>query len=212
MNGIFRYEGILNQTLCKIGKCMFLAALWLITALPVFTIGAANTALAYSVKKVREDQYGVWKPYWKSFRQNFRQATVTWGIIAIIHAVLILSCYCAYSMYSNKIIGFAFPLVTGILTMIIVMCSSYVFPSIAYFTNSTKMILKNCIMIAMLNFYWTLLLVLLSVATILGSILIPMGFLVVPALTMLGKSWILDKVFKKYMPREETIDMQPEER
>lgn len=206
MNGLFSYEGVLAQTLCKIGKCMCLGVLWLISALPILTIGAANTALAYSVKKVRADESGIFKLYWKSFRQNFSQATVAWIVVALLEAGSLVSCYCAYTMFLNGIVGAALPLVLVLLVAVIMMWACYVFPSIAFFTNSTKTILKNCVLLAIHNFLWSILLVLLSFFLVIGSVLIPMGFLVIPAVVLLVKSNILDRIFKKYLPQEETAE------
>ena len=106
-------------------------------------------------------------------------------------------------MFLSGIIGVGVPLLVSFLILLASMWAQYVFPYIAFFANNTKAILKNCFMIAVINFHWSILMVLILLASVLGSILIPMGFLVMPALGMLLKSYVLDKVFKKYIPSEE---------
>ena len=206
MNGLFSYEGVLTQTLIKLGKCMCLGMLWVVTSLPILTIGAANSAVAYTVRKVREDQDGVCKLYWKSFKANFAQATISWATVSVLFSLLIYSCYCSYVMFLSDIIGVAVPLVVSILVLIAYMWAQYVFPYIAFFANDTMTILKNCFVIAILNIHWSILLVLIALASVLCSILIPMGFLVMPALGMLIKSYALDKVFQKYQLTPEEIE------
>ena len=67
--------------------------LWLLTSLPVLTIGASTTALYYTTMKcIRNGQGGVVKMFFKSFKDNFKQATGI-GILALI-AVLYVSSTC----------------------------------------------------------------------------------------------------------------------
>ena len=44
MFGLFKYDGFLVQTCNKIVDCICLSLLWLVTSLPIVTIGAADAA------------------------------------------------------------------------------------------------------------------------------------------------------------------------
>ena len=68
--------------------------LWLLTSLPVLTIGASTTALYYTTMKcIRNGQGGVVKMFFKSFKDNFKQATGI-GILALIAGFI-----CVFDMY-----------------------------------------------------------------------------------------------------------------
>ena len=69
-NPIWRFMG-------KVLDLMVLTVLWVVTRVPVFTIGASTTALYYAGMKLAKDQEGyVVKDFFHSFRENFRQATL----------------------------------------------------------------------------------------------------------------------------------------
>ena len=73
----------------RLGDMFILNILYLLCCVPVVTIGAATTGLYYTTLKMAENRESyVWKDFLKSFRQNFRQATVIWLILLAALAVL----------------------------------------------------------------------------------------------------------------------------
>ena len=79
---IFSYESRFSQLLLKLCYACCLNLLWFVCSIPVFTIGAATTALCYaSLKIVRDEDSHVFALFFRSFRENFRQATVIWLIL-----------------------------------------------------------------------------------------------------------------------------------
>ena len=79
MSKLFRMDSPLMRFLTKIADLMVLNILFCVTSIPLITIGASWTAL-YSVtlKMVRDEEGSVSRSYFRSFRQNFRQATLLW--------------------------------------------------------------------------------------------------------------------------------------
>ena len=76
MGGLFRYDGLLFRFINKMVDAVGLSLLWLITSLPLITMGAATTALYYTTHKViHYDRGRVWPEYWKCFLSGFKQAT-----------------------------------------------------------------------------------------------------------------------------------------
>ena len=68
----------------RLADLTLLNLLFLITCIPLFTVGAASTALytvAFRIGTVRET--GVIKPYFRAFRDNFRQATILWLLLVL---------------------------------------------------------------------------------------------------------------------------------
>ena len=83
-------DGRIMSFLAKLGDMFILNIMYLVCCIPVVTIGAATTALYYNTLKMAENREAyVWKDFLKSFRQNFRQATIIWMIILVIGAVLV---------------------------------------------------------------------------------------------------------------------------
>jgi len=55
---------------------MVLNLLWCICSIPIFTIGASTTAVYYvTLKLVRDEEDGTFRSFFKSFKENFKQAT-----------------------------------------------------------------------------------------------------------------------------------------
>ena len=75
----FNMDSPLMRFMTKVADLMILNFLFIVTSLPVVTMGAAWTALYYvTMKMVKDEEGAIVKAYFHSFRQNFRQATVLW--------------------------------------------------------------------------------------------------------------------------------------
>ena len=61
----------------KLTDLLFLNILWLVCSLPIITIGASTTAMYYvSITSIRMGDGYVAKRFFKSFVDNFKQATI----------------------------------------------------------------------------------------------------------------------------------------
>lgn len=200
MGKFLSYDNFLNQALRKLADCFCLSLLWVLCCIPVVTVGAASTALYYTVHKaVRFNRGGIWQEYWRSFRQNFKQATLVWIILLLVYCLLIAGCYSAYLLYLAGSIPRAVLIFLLVLAALVTMWASYLFPHIARFQCRTKQLLKNCELMALLNFFRSILLLVLLAIAVLALLYIPLALLFVPAVYMWAGSYILERVFRKYM-------------
>ncbi len=80
------HESRLHAVLTAVIDVVWLGLLWLLCSLPLLTLGAASTALYYSmVKCVRHERGHATSAFFRAFRQNFRQATLLWlGCLAAL--------------------------------------------------------------------------------------------------------------------------------
>ena len=204
MFGLFKYDGFVVQTCNKIVDCICLSILWFLASLPVITVGAATTALYYGVNVgIRYDKGGIWRSYWRSFRENFRQATVLWLLLLVVYGLLGGSCYSAYTLCLSGMLPremFFFLLVVLALVMT---WANMLFPYLAKFQNSTKMILKNCFGICLLNFPVALLQSVFFLLVIAGIAFFPMAILCAPGVYMVLSCYTLEPLFRKYMSEED---------
>ena len=85
----FNEDNFLHQFFLFLGKLIGLNLLWMISSIPIITIGASTTALYYCTLKLHKDKdISTWKSFWKSFRGNFLQSTILW--VLLLAAALIL--------------------------------------------------------------------------------------------------------------------------
>ncbi len=82
---MFRYDSPFFDFLGKIVDMIILGALWFVMCLPIITIGASTTAAYYVTFNQLNGKDGyVITSFFKSFKQNFKQATILFSIIAVI--------------------------------------------------------------------------------------------------------------------------------
>ena len=76
MAGIFHPDSKLMRLMTGITNLVCLNLLWIICCIPIITAGAATTAM-YSVlfAYITGQDDAVLKPFFRAFRNNFRQAT-----------------------------------------------------------------------------------------------------------------------------------------
>jgi uncharacterized membrane protein YesL len=149
----FSYESRFSQLLLKLCYACYLNLLWFVCSIPIFTIGAATTALYYScLKIIREEDSHVGAMFFRSFRENFRQATVLWLILLGAGLFLAGDGYILYHLRQTAA-GPAAVMWTLILAVVIaagvvyVIVLEYVFPLLASVSNTSTAMLKNAFLI-----------------------------------------------------------------
>lgn len=90
MGRFFNIDSPIMSGLNKLADLIWLNILAFFCCIPIVTVGASITALNYvALKMVRDEEGYVTKEYFKSFKQNFKQATIIWLIMLLVTAVII---------------------------------------------------------------------------------------------------------------------------
>ena len=149
----FSYESKFSQLLLKLCYACYLNLLWFICSIPIITIGASTTALYYaSLKLVRDEESHVGAQFFRSFRENFRQATVIWLILLGAGLFLAGDGYILYHLRQNTegTLAVLWTLILAVViaaTVVYVIVLEYVFPLLASVSNSNRAMLKNSFLI-----------------------------------------------------------------
>lgn len=184
----------------RIFDCLLLGLVWAICCIPVITIGASCTAVYYAYNKVlRQEEGHLLKEFFRCFKENFKQSTIAWLIVAVVGAFLygdisIVAAFMETIPLSGALFAFAVTLFVVLLAWAV-----YVFPYIARFELDTKTILKNSFIIMGINAGWSVLLVALTLVVIFLSILVPFVCFAFVAVYIPTVNMILEHVFSKYM-------------
>ena len=196
-------DNVVTRALSRICDFVILNILWLVCSIPIVTIGALTTAL-YSVmqKIVRNEEGYIARSFFKAFKQNFKQATIVWLLIAALGLILSVDLNMARSLEGT--IRIVFQVIFGFFSFWLFAIFLYVFPLLARYENSTKATLKNAVILSIAKLPFTFLMMvvvvvpvaasLLTVRTILLSVPIWMG-IGVSIVTWLN-AYILKRVFK----------------
>ena len=195
--------------LSRVADLIWLNLLTLLCSIPVVTAGAAFTALHYvSIKMVRNEEGYLTKSFFKSFKENFFQATAMWLLMLLLMAAAGADFY-FISMMDR---GAAFILRTGLcVVLFFFLCGGiYWFALLARFENSIKNTIKNACFIGILNFPKSIcILMIYAVFLILYGLfalrLLPLIFLLGISLPVYLASYLFSGIFKKLEPQDEEI-------
>lgn len=209
MKKLFDLDNPVMQFLSTLADLIILNLLTLLCCIPIFTIGASLSAMHYVLLKIarKEDSYIV-KPFFKAFRDNFKQATVEWLILLVIYFILPVD---ILMIHSNQDLfpKFMLPLMIAVL-IIVFFLTQWVFPLQMHFVNPVKTTMKNALLFALAKFprtlgmaaIWAVPVLMLLFTTSLVPFVFMLG-LSVPGLVM---AYLYSPVFKKFEPEEETVD------
>ena len=165
------------QFMSKIADVFILNLLWVLFSIPIITAGAATTAAFYEgMRLAKEDDGLVFKRFWKSFRQNFKQATIIHIIFLVIGVLLAFDMYMWLKLKGDiALIMLALTTIAWIIYIVMVL---YTYATLARFENSILATIKNALLIAVANFPLTLLmLAILAVYAALNYLMILLNFL-----------------------------------
>ena len=188
--------------------CSFIALniVFLITCIPVVTIGAALSSLYYVTLKEARGEYGyLVRPYLREFRRNLKAGTAAFVILFVIGAALLFNLVFWYSMGNALSAVLTGLMIIALLVWLLIF--TYTFPLIGRFENTTKQTLINAFCIMMSNVKPTLwLLLIYAVVVSLCVFLAPMKLMMLFfgfAFIAYCQSYVLKDVFEPFEKAQE---------
>ncbi len=88
---VFHYDSPISQLLMKIADLAILNILYILSCIPIFTIGAAQAGL-YTAAKVmldKKDDSSLTAAFFRGFKAGFGTITAGWGVMTLILAVFV---------------------------------------------------------------------------------------------------------------------------
>ena len=212
------YDSKFSQIIIKLCRCCYLNLLWLLCSLPIFTLGAATTAL-YSVtlKMVREEEGNITRQFFKSFRENFKQSTVLWLILLILGLCLVGDGYILIHLRSSST-GAPAVFWTLLLALIIgaaiayAILLIYVFPLVASVYNTNLAMVKNALLIGTHYLFCTILVFAIHLVAVVICVRFFTPFLIFgEGLCALLSSYLLSNVIRACSHDPDQTQISPEE-
>ena len=217
MGRFFDLDSPLMSALNKLADLIILNILVIICSLPVFTIGASMTALHYVVlKMVRNEEGYIIKSFFKSFKQNFRQATIIWLILLVLIGVLI------GDFLILRFSAVALPqwlhIVILAIAIILLFATVHLFPVLSRFENTILNTYRNSFFMGILALPKTVVMMVCWIIPLVVMIFAPQIMPVVFVLGISGPAFLnamlYNKTFKRFEPENEIVpdeewSMQP---
>lgn len=201
----FRYDNPIGQLLIKFCNIVFLSILWYIFCLPVFTTGAATAAFYYTVQKnIKNDRGYVLSDFWSSFKENFKQGTILTLILLAVEFVF-LSDYAILKNFqtAGNRIGNMYVLIVIIMVVIFIYIL-WTFIYISRFENTLVNVMKNSFILMFRHIGCTLYIVFMILFAYFASTTLPVSAFIMPAVAAWLISFPVERVFKRYLPEEDT--------
>ncbi len=200
MGTLFNAEGSLMRVLTKLADLIILNVLTWICCVPIFTMGAAFTALHYvCLKMVRDEECYIVKDYFKSFKENFKQATAIWAIVLLGLGLVIADLLVMY--YGGVTFHFVIRAVIFVVGLITLCTALYAFPMQAKFVNPVRKTIKNAFKASVLLFPKTLVMILMlfvaPLLIILYGNMIPIAIMFCFSAHAYLSAMMYNKLFKK---------------
>lgn len=198
----------------KVADLCLLNLVCLACCIPIVTAGASITALYYvTLKMVRNEESYIFRSFFKSFKQNFRQAT-------IIHLIMVAAAILLY-LDTNivKVMGEPMSQIMSVIfavfTLVYAMILLYLYPILAKFYNSVKNTFTNAILMAIRHLPYTIIMLIICALPLLIFFVpsLQMQMTLILLLLLFGmaviaylNSFFLVKIFDKYIPENSEED------
>lgn len=213
MREFFNMDNSFFRALGRLADLMILNITFIICCIPVFTIGASLTGLYYMALKMAENEESyIIRGFLKSFKQNFKQATLIWLMVLGVGIVLVMDFQILRASEGSlaKFLHIAIIAISFFYLMIV----TYIFPVLSRFFNTIRGTLKNSLLMSIAHLPYTVLMIVITIAPVALTFFngytlwygILVWFMAGFAAIAYANSFFLKKIFKKYMPKEEEED------
>ena len=144
MGTLFSADSTLMRSLGTLADIMILNLLFIATSIPIVTLGASLTALNFTAMRIGTGECGsVTADYFRSFRQNFRQATAIAAVLALLVAVLAAWYVVITSFELGTLAELALLAIWYLLAVNFAIMALFVFPYLANFEGRTRDVFRN---------------------------------------------------------------------
>lgn len=196
MGKVFALDSPLMNGLSKLADLIWLNILATICCIPIITIGASLTALHYVVLKMVKDEEGyITRSFFKSFKENFKQATLMWLMLLVVFILLVAD----FMIF--RFSGIVFPgwcqIALTAIAVLIMFATMHLFPLLSRYENSIRATYKNSLFMGILHLPKTILMMLCWIVPIVITIYVESFFPIVFFLGISGPAFLNALLYKK---------------
>jgi len=190
---------------------MALSVLWVVFSLPIFTMGAASTALySAAYHHVRKGEDYLWNSFFSAFKENFKRSTLTWLV-----ALAILGFLGADALLLRSLIlqGYSFGWFYGVTLALVVLALTWTVYLAAYaarFNGTVKEVLRYSFMLLRAHPVKMLCVMVLVMGGMALALTLPATVVFIPATVYWGATFPIEWTFLKHMRPEDKARVEKE--
>lgn len=147
MQALFSPDSRFMRIMSRVADLVLLNLCYLLTCVPLFTIGAASAAL-YTVcfRFGTEEEKGVIRSYFRAFRENFKRGTGVWLIVLLCGGAALVNAWVFYAMPGGlRFLSVLF----AILLVLALLIFGYAFPLLSQFADGVWPTLRNALILSL---------------------------------------------------------------
>ncbi|MBP3609016.1 MAG: YesL family protein [Lachnospiraceae bacterium] len=190
-----------------------ITAFLILTFLSLLPVVPATTAMYYTIVKVirRERSYAI-KEFFRSFKRNFKQGAVFSVIALVLVALLYIDFKYALALVeAQESSGSTYFGVFLVVAILFGGMFTFICPILSRFEMKLTGFIKTAFLMATRHALTTLVLLVIGIGVLLGCYVLLPGIFILPVVGTLLASFMIERVFKKYMPaKEETPEGEEE--
>lgn len=214
MDRIFNMDNKFFTFMGRVADLILLNIIFLLSCIPIVTIGASITAMYYvTLKMARNEDSYISRSFVKSFKQNFKQSTIIWLILLAVGALLFVDFNIMEQAGSEGVFKAVY-LGLYLLLLLFGMVFAYIFPLLSRFDNTVKNTFLNALKMAIAHFPYTVLILAITYVPMFltlnyGVVLVYGAFVWIAAgfaVTSFLNAKIFTKIFARYIPETEEVN------
>ena len=208
---LFNPDSRIMIFLSRVADLVILNILWLVSCIPVVTIGASTTAMYHVIRHWQKDSVSsIMRDFFQSFKEDFKQATPVYLILLIPTIAVVMNAMLIFNPENSAAVPSYLLVIWFISALILLFISSFVYPVMAFFADSIFKTLRNAMVLALANLPRTILISILNLLPVI-LLFVNLSFflqssifwlLIGGALVAYLNMSILKPVFKKLVPSE----------
>ncbi len=217
MDKFFNKDSFAMRFLTALGNLILVNMLFIITCIPIITIGASLSALYRVIFSIHcKEDVAVLRTYFGTFRSSFKQSTILWIPSALALFFFLYEIYLLFFELDPKYGLFQIPV--WIMIFLVLSIHIYSFPMIGLYEQPLKQTIKNSIILAITNLPVTISTIVVkggiiffclafpTPGVVVGSLYILVGF----ALSSFITGFFLKRIFEKYGKITPDYENEPE--
>lgn len=196
-NKLFDMENSFWTFANKVADMVILEIIWLITSIPLVTVGAATSAFWHVMIRLAEDREGHIIPdYFRAFGKCLKTGTAVWLIQLASGLFLLFDIYICVKM--NTLTGVFLVGVFGVFLLILVIFSTWLYPLAGVRGFSCGKVLGNSAYLTLRHFPHTVSCAVLFAASLVLSWYVRYAFIVAPVLACYGEAKVMAWILSRY--------------
>jgi len=203
MSKILSIDSPLWMILNKLTDTIVLSLLFILTSIPIVTMGSSLCAIYYMMFRIADNTEGhVVRGYFKAFKENFKKSTPVWLVCLFIGLVLAGDIYICVMMQTPAA-GFILA-VAGVIAVIYMMLVLYMFPMLSKCKADTRQLVFMAFMMSIKEWWRTIFMLFITFIMLAVGVFVTAPFLIVaPGVIALSHVYIFRTIFTKYGMKED---------